>query len=251
MLLETDLVPFQVSSLPPGPWLVFAPHADDETFGMGGALILARESEIPVRLVVLTDGALGGADDAAAVTAVREAEARAVAARLGVAALEFWREPDRGLAGAPALVAKITAVLQQSLPATLFLPSPMEFHPDHRAAAWAVWQAAGQTGFEGHLWSYEISTEGRINRLVDITRVAEEKRLLMVAYCSQVALNDYPDKILGLNRARTYSLSSEVRYAEGFFDFSEYRGRGFGDVIYETLAPYWQQGIDNQGSGEE
>lgn len=249
MLSETDLIPVQVSSLPPGPWLVFAPHPDDETFGMGGTLILARENGIPVRLVVLTDGGLGGAEDPAAVAVVREAEARTVAGRLGIAALEFWREPDRGLVGAPALVAKIVAALQQAMPATLFFPSPMEYHPDHRAAAWAVWQAAGQAGFEGNLWSYEISTQGRINHLVDITRVVEEKRLLMAAYCSQVALNDYPGKILGLNRARTYSLSSEVRYAEGFYDFSRHRGRGFGEVIYELLAPYWQQVLDSPGNG--
>ncbi|MGH8476454.1 MAG: PIG-L deacetylase family protein, partial [Methylococcales bacterium] len=197
MLSETDLIPFQVSSLPPGPWLVFAPHPDDETFGMGGALILARENAIPVTLVVLTDGSLGGAEEPAVVAAVREAEARTVADRLGVSALEFWREPDRGLASTPALVAKIVSALQQTMSATVFFPSPMEYHPDHRVAARAVWRAGRQAGFEGNLWAYEISTEGRINHLVDITRAAQEKRSLMATYRSQVALNDYPDKILG------------------------------------------------------
>ncbi len=28
--------------LPLGPWLVFAPHADDETFGMGRSLLKAN-----------------------------------------------------------------------------------------------------------------------------------------------------------------------------------------------------------------
>ena len=36
---EDALIPFNTSPLPSGPWLVFAPHADDETFGMGGTLI--------------------------------------------------------------------------------------------------------------------------------------------------------------------------------------------------------------------
>ena len=40
---EDALIPFNTSPLPSGPWLVFAPHADDETFGMGGTLIKARE----------------------------------------------------------------------------------------------------------------------------------------------------------------------------------------------------------------
>ena len=33
---ESALIPFDTSPLPGGPWLIFAPHPDDETFGMGG-----------------------------------------------------------------------------------------------------------------------------------------------------------------------------------------------------------------------
>ena len=54
------LIPFQTSELPLGPWLVFAPHADDETFGMGGSLLKAKKYGIETHLVVLTDGAYGG-----------------------------------------------------------------------------------------------------------------------------------------------------------------------------------------------
>ncbi|MBN2700922.1 MAG: PIG-L family deacetylase, partial [Methylothermaceae bacterium] len=226
MLLEQDLIPFQVSSLPPGPWLVCAPHPDDETFGMGGALLLAKENRIPVTLVVLTDGRLGGGDDAALVEA-RECEARAAAERLGIQTIDFWCEPDRDLRPTPALVAKIGELLKQAAPTTVFFPSPMEYHPDHRATAQAVWEAAGRAGFQGELWAYEISTEGRVDRLIDITAVAEEKRDLMAVYRSQLAENDYPDKIMGLNRARTYSLPAQVRYAEGFYDFTPHRGRPF------------------------
>ena len=57
---ESSLLPYTPSALPPGPWLVFAPHADDETYGMGGALLLAKAQKIETHVVVLTDGALGG-----------------------------------------------------------------------------------------------------------------------------------------------------------------------------------------------
>ena len=57
---ENILIPFHASSLPEGPWLVFAPHADDETFGMGGSLLKAKEQGIETHLVVLTDGSRGG-----------------------------------------------------------------------------------------------------------------------------------------------------------------------------------------------
>ncbi len=62
MVNENQLVPYEVTELPEkrGPWLVFAPHADDESFGMGGTIAKAVQAGITVHLVVLTDGALGG-----------------------------------------------------------------------------------------------------------------------------------------------------------------------------------------------
>ena len=60
---EETLIPFNPSRLPPDPWLVFAPHADDETFGMGGAILKAKEQDLKTHLVVLTDGSQGGKAD--------------------------------------------------------------------------------------------------------------------------------------------------------------------------------------------
>jgi LmbE family N-acetylglucosaminyl deacetylase len=57
---ETSYLPSKVSPIPNGSWLVLAPHPDDETFGMGGALLLAKAASIPVDIIFVTDGALGG-----------------------------------------------------------------------------------------------------------------------------------------------------------------------------------------------
>ena len=38
---------------------MFAPHADDETFGMGGSLLKASKHGVETHVIVLTDGALG------------------------------------------------------------------------------------------------------------------------------------------------------------------------------------------------
>ncbi|MFN4262929.1 MAG: glycoside hydrolase family 99-like domain-containing protein [Thioalkalivibrionaceae bacterium] len=65
MLPSQALEPSALSGdLGPGPWWVLAPHADDETFGLGGTLALALDQGIAVHVMVLTDGALGVPDTA-------------------------------------------------------------------------------------------------------------------------------------------------------------------------------------------
>ncbi len=36
--------------------MIFSPHQDDETFGCGGLIALKREQQIPVVVVIITDG---------------------------------------------------------------------------------------------------------------------------------------------------------------------------------------------------
>ena len=56
MLPESELIPYGSSELPPGPWLVFSPHPDDETFGLGGSRFL-QVSKIsrPMWFLLLTE----------------------------------------------------------------------------------------------------------------------------------------------------------------------------------------------------
>tara|TARA_B110000467_G_C17918656_1_gene263713 strand:+ start:59 stop:427 length:369 start_codon:yes stop_codon:yes gene_type:complete len=94
--LEHRLIPFETSPLPKAPWLVFAPHADDENCGMAGSLLKATEEGIQTHLVVVTDGALGGSKEG--LVDVRHREVQAAARILGIESVDTWQEPDRGLA---------------------------------------------------------------------------------------------------------------------------------------------------------
>jgi LmbE family N-acetylglucosaminyl deacetylase len=222
---EHLLVPYQTSPLPPGPWLVFAPHADDETYGMGGSLLKASSEGIETHVVVMTDGALGG--EAENLVAVRNQEVQAATAMLGVKSLQCWNQPDRGLTFNEPLLEKISKTVLELAPASIFFPGPLEIHPDHRATAlliWAALQRLQQKNLKNGLmptpFAYEISAQSPVNCLIDITGQRALKEKVMAVYASQNSQNNYEDIILALNKARTFSLPGEVSFAEGFYRFS-------------------------------
>ena len=222
---EHELVPFEVSPLPPGPWLVFAPHADDETFGMGGTLLQARRQGIAAHVIVLTDGALGGVvGEAGDLVAVRRNEIARAGQLLGLAGLQLWSEPDRGLEHSEGLESRVQQAITELTPAAVFFPGPLEIHPDHRATAFIVWQAL-QRAYAAHckprIIAYEIGMQNPVNLFIDITAVRAEKQRVMAIYASQNSENNYPDLVLSLNKARTFSLPASIEYAEGFYQFSE------------------------------
>jgi len=224
---EGNFVPFQASALPAlqGPWLVFAPHADDETFGMGGTLALAQQAGLETHLAVLTDGALGG--NQADLVATRQREALAAAQVLGIRSTTFFEQPDRGLYISAALLERVCALLRSLQPRAVFFPGPQELHPDHRVCALLVWEALCQLEEPAlQAISYEIIVQSPANCLVDITAVMPHKRQAMAVYHSQLAERDYEEAVEALNRLRSLTLAPEVRWAEAFYCFSPAERQG-------------------------
>ncbi len=219
---EPVLIPFEASALPEGPWLVFAPHADDETYGMGGSLLRAKAEGVETHLIVLTDGALGG--DKENLVEIRQQEVREAAKLLGISSLQCWPEADRGLELSEGLDRRIATAIKETGPATVFFPGPLELHPDHRAAAFAVWSALQSLYAEGECpvaIAYEIGVQNPINLLFDVTAQKEQKEEVMAIYASQNSENNYQELVLALDKGRTFSLPPEVKFAEGFYRFNE------------------------------
>ena len=217
---EDVLIPFNTSPLPSGPWIVFAPHADDETFGMGGTLLKAKQQGIETHLVVLTDGSLGGDMDNLA--EIRKAEVTRASQFLGIRSLHCWSEPDRSLLPTIGMIRKTSDIISNISPAAVFFPGALEIHPDHRATAYIIWDSLRKLRAEGIVsepFSYEIGVQNPINLLIDITEQQDEKKSLMQIYKSQNKENNYPELVLALDKGRTFSLPQEVKYAEGFFRF--------------------------------
>ncbi|HFU74602.1 MAG TPA: GNAT family N-acetyltransferase, partial [Helicobacteraceae bacterium] len=223
MLNQYDFITFNTSSLPKGSVLVFSPHPDDETFGLGGSLLLMKQHGVEVNVVLMTDGSKGGNVD------VRLKEVNQAAQLLGVKEVVEFGEKDGELNVTQKNINKTIKILQTFSPEIVFFPSPYEYHPDHRATAWIVWSALRSIAYRGHIFSFEIANQSPVNTLIDITSVFEEKVKAMQIFDSQNSQLDYVNTIVSMNRVRAYTVSHEgVEYAEAFY--------GFPDCHYDLMT---------------
>jgi len=208
---EKDLVPYEKSPLPEGGWLVLAPHPDDESIGMGGTLVLGTQKRIKIKLIWVTNGEKGGEPSQ------RRQESLQVSKKLNLNDVEFWNLPDRAVNLHLNLLAKKLQKLPLERFKTIFIPSFIEFHPDHRAVSLGVLAFLKEISWPGEIWLYEITRQGEINRLIVIDQVIEQKKVLLKCYQSQLRQIPYQEIALSLNKLRSYSLSHMgCRFAEGF-----------------------------------
>jgi len=130
-----------VSAPRDGAIMVIAAHPDDMESWCAGTLALAIDQGATVKLLLVTSGDKGSADPAATgarVAAVREAEATAAAALLGIAAVAFLWYPDGEVEDTRAFRGAIVEWIRRWRPEVLFThdpehPSPPYLtHRDHR-----------------------------------------------------------------------------------------------------------------------
>jgi LmbE family N-acetylglucosaminyl deacetylase/glycosyltransferase involved in cell wall biosynthesis len=220
MRSEEDLIPYSPGRLEGTPVLVLAPHADDEVFGCGGAIVQLLQAGSDVRLVVLTDGAAQGDPN------TRRAEALEAAKRLGLEEPDFWGLADRSLQPDDRdLADRMRALLIELAPQLILVPSPAEIHPDHRAVAVLVYGLLQSTTAGGDLHdalqstriaTYEVSAVLRPNLLVDVSAEWESVLSAAEAYASQLEVHRYVEVMDGMARSRCLTLPTGVRRAEAY-----------------------------------
>ncbi len=193
-----------------GPTLVIAPHPDDETLGCGGAIALLRHAQVPVHILVLSDGTGSHPHSrrypAPALRALRQQETLEALASLGVeaGAATFMRLKDRAVprldqTGFEQAVARIQACLAATafVPQTVLLPWRRDPHRDHRAA-WELGRAmvaAAQWSprlLEYPIWLWQLAQRQDAPRpgemcawRLDVSSVLPHKRAAIAAYRSQ------------------------------------------------------------------
>ena len=80
-----------------------------------------------------------------------------------------------------------------------------------------------------------------MNRLIDISGELVCKQRAMAVYVSQNSQNNYPELILALNKARTFSMPAHVSYVEAFYAYSTAQLElPLRSAAEQALALYWQ-----------
>jgi LmbE family N-acetylglucosaminyl deacetylase len=135
-----------------GRCLVLAPHQDDETLGCGGTIMARLDAGWSVEVAFATDGAGSHASPrtpARKLAEIREAEARAACATLGISPehLHFLRFPDGALElHATALDAAVAELIATLDPVEILVCSSLDAHADHRALNASAHRVAGRSG---------------------------------------------------------------------------------------------------------
>ena len=105
--------------------LVISPHPDDESIGCGGTLRRHVTDGDRVEVVFLTSGEQGGHGRGRDATIrIREAEAVKASKILGLAGIEFWRQPDGLIRATEELASRLAGKLARVKPDNPALRAP-------------------------------------------------------------------------------------------------------------------------------
>ena len=184
--------------------LVLAPHPDDESLGCGGLIIQAVQAGLDVHVAILTDGSRSHPNSkthpAARLKSVREAEAAAAVAILGVARDHLWfmeypdgSAPQRGR-GLRAAGARLAERVSAHGIETVFSTWAHDPHHDHLSAHRVTREAARAVAFR-HLsypvWGWTLPGTAWLARAplqgyrLDVSQTLPRKRQAIACHISQ------------------------------------------------------------------
>lgn len=209
--------------------LIFSPHPDDAELAMGGTIARLLAQGTSVALVDVTSGepTPHGSPE------IRRRETAAANAALGLTQRENLELPNRWLEATIENRKLLAAVIRRHRPRLLFIPYPIDAHPDHLAL-----HALGlRARFDAKLTKTDIPGEPYYCRrivhffcthlrisiqpsfLVDVSEYADAKRRSIEAYQSQFYVGrENPGEIaeMVMTTSAYFGARAGVRYAEPF-----------------------------------
>jgi LmbE family N-acetylglucosaminyl deacetylase len=208
---ETWISSSRMHNLPAFDWptagriAVVAPHPDDETLGVGGAMCIAKRLGLTVELIALTEGEASHSASAT-LSRTRLANVRGVERLQAMRALGLSNVEPRQLHIPDGAVTKCADLVDRLIPLIrdvthCFAPLRNDGHPDHDAAGIAAATACALCGVqlcEYPIWAWNWAGPNSLDlpwsraRRVALPDYAEQaKRIAVGAYRSQIAI--WPD----------------------------------------------------------
>ncbi len=202
--------------------LVLTPHADDETFGAGGALLqhLAHGDTVGVVLfsdnIASIDGDVLSGEEKCA---LRLEEFAGAMRALGITEHESAVIGNRDFSPDVYPASLFTRLIEKEAD-VLYLPSLFDNHQDHRILnIWLRRALREHPGYRPLIRGFEVWSPLPATAVTDITQHIESKRAAMGCYASQQEAIDYMHHIEGLNAYRAMTLGEKkIRYAEAFLE---------------------------------
>lgn len=127
--------------------LCIGPHPDDIEIGLGAMLAWAKERNMTLSFIIVTDGGAGSKDyqvNIESLIETRKQEARKAAALLGVQTLVFLDFPDGGMYRMEECAHRLVVEMLRLSFDVVFCPDPSlpnEVHPDHLKVGQATKEA--------------------------------------------------------------------------------------------------------------
>ncbi|UOE92316.1 bacillithiol biosynthesis deacetylase BshB1 [Alkalihalobacillus sp. LMS39] len=212
--------------------LAFGAHPDDVEIGMGGTLYKYANLGYRTLICDLTYAELSSNGT----VSERQEEAKQAATLLKTNRVQLDL-PDRGLMLAKESIDKIVDVIRTYEPKLVFVPYPIDRHPDHGHCAALVKEAIFNAGIRKYetgqplpafrvtrCFSYLINGFHKPDFIIDISESMEQKLEALKAYKSQFIAtatsvqtpltNGYIETVTA--RERLFGKEVGVQYGEGF-----------------------------------
>lgn len=204
-----------------GPVLCVVAHPDDEVIACGGMLAWHRDQGHAVTVLHMTDGGAGDPEGQHGdIKAVRREEGRAALAALGVEDIRRLDLPDGELPEhLPQMRAGLAPLLAELAPKTLYSFFFTEAHRDHRAVAKTVAGLAGELPADCRCLLFGVNQVVVGGSMFDLSAYMERKQQALACFGSQLAYNDFRQKILHRDHAATVNIEDPaIQHAELFAD---------------------------------
>lgn len=203
--------------------LVISPHQDDETIGCGGLLALyGKQCDV----LLLTDGRYGNIKqykNTKELVEIRNKEFSKVMKMAKVNKFFMLNIENNKLYKHK----KIVKNFDLSPYDYIFIPNRYEDQEDHKV----VYKIVKSMPKTGKIYEYEVWTPlQRPSWFLDISKVIEKKKKMLLTYKSQQEDKNYCDSTIGLNKYR--GIYNNYKYAEAY-SYSYYNR--FTSSVYSIL----------------